>query len=53
MKYKLPVNIENNELPQDKYNKNKKNNYGYVSFMYLVSVIITLCSLLTIIILGK
>lgn len=52
MKYRLPVNIENNELPQDKYKK-RNNNYGYVSFMYLVSVIITLSSILTIIILGK
>ncbi len=53
MKYKLPVNIEDNELPKDMYNEKRNSSYGYVSFMYLVSVVITLCSLLTIIIIGK
>lgn len=53
MRYRLPVRIEDNELPKDIYNNKKKNSYGYVSFMYLVSIIITMCSLLTIIILGR
>lgn len=56
MRNRLPVEIENMELPYDKYAKNdkvKNNSYGYVSFLYLLSLIITLGSVLTVIFLGN
>ena len=54
MNERLPVNIENNELPLDDMVKkvDRKNNYGYVSIMYLLSLLITLGSVITIIVLG-
>ena len=55
MKNRLPVDIENNELPFDKYNheENRSGSYGYVSVLYLFSLIITIGSILTIIFLGR
>lgn len=47
MRNRLPVYIENNELPVDNYKREKKS-YGYVSVMYLGSLIITVISLLSI-----
>ena len=57
MKDRLPVNIENYTLPEDKFksqdgSSNEINNYGYVSIMYLISLIITLSSVLFLIIMG-
>ena len=40
MKNKLPVYIEDNELPKIDVHKND-NSYGYVSILYLSSIIIT------------
>ena len=56
MKNKLPVYLEDRELPLDKYNSNNKDNsnsYGYVNIMYLASIIITIASVLTVIFVGK
>ena len=56
MNKKLPVYIENNELPTDKYRRlDYKNNasYGYVNILYILSLIITLGSILTVLFLGK
>ena len=54
MRSRLPVNIENRELPRDKYNNiNREDSYGYVNVLYLSSLIITVASILTVIILGK
>lgn len=54
MRDRLPVHIENRELPVDNFrNDNKKDSYGYVSILYLASIIITIASVLTVIILGK
>lgn len=54
MRDRLPVLLENNELPYDKFKKNERSkSYGYVNFIYLLSLIITLGSILTIIFLGK
>lgn len=51
MRDKLPVYIENRELPKDKFNTDNNNNksYGYVSILYLSSIMITVISVLTII----
>ena len=56
MNEKLPVNIENLELPVDKFkklDKDNSNSYGYANILYLLSIIITLGSVLTVIFLGK
>ncbi len=52
MKNKLPVYIDNLELPKDDLKQeNKSNNsYGFVSIIFLLSTLITLGSLLTILI---
>ena len=56
MNNRLPVNIENLELPIDNY-KDEKNNVtfssGFVSIMSLVSLIITIGSVLAILVLGN
>lgn len=52
MKNKLPVYIEDNELPEMNVHKND-NSYGYVSILYLSSIIITVASVLTVIVLGN
>ena len=54
MKDRLPVHIENRELPKDFNNDNNREySYGYVNVLYIVSTLITVLSLLTVIILGK
>ena len=55
MRRKLPVCIENNDLPVDSYNikSNRKDSYGYVNILYLTSIIITILSVLTVIFVGK
>ena len=53
MRNKLPVYIENRELPKDEFmnnnNNNKDRSYGYVSILYLASIMITVVSVLTVI----
>ena len=55
MRNRLPVHIENRELPIDNYSKNvnKEYSYGYVNVLYLASIIITITSVLVVIVLGK
>ena len=61
MNGKLPIELENLELPVDKFNKldSKKNQVdvervnGYVSIAYLLSLIITLGSILAIMFMGN
>ena len=56
MKNKLPVYLENLELPKDELKKEikpKQNSYGYVSILTLLSTLITLASLLVILIYKK
>ena len=52
MKERLPVYIDNRELPVDQYNivDKKVNSYGYVNVLYLASLIITVISVVTVII---
>lgn len=51
MKNRLPVHIEDRELPIDQYKKEQRNNsYGYVNILYLTSIIITVISVVTVII---
>jgi len=51
MKSKLPVCIENRELPKNELDVDNGSNrsYGYVSILYLVSIMITVVSVLTVI----
>lgn len=53
MKERLPVVIENLELPIDEFKKEEKtNSYGYVSILYIISLLITIGSVLTILIVS-
>ena len=55
MRNRLPVHVENNELPVDNYRVREKrnNSYGYVNILYLTSMIITILSVMTVIFIGK
>ena len=56
MNDKLPVDIENLDLPIDQFKKfDRPNNssYGYANILYILSIIITIGSVLTVIFLGK
>ena len=56
MRDKLPVYVENRELPKNEdmiSNMDRNFSYGYVSILYLASIIITVVSVLTIIFLRK
>ena len=52
MSNRLPVYIENNEMPVDNYKNNDKS-YGYVSILYLGSLIITVISLLSVLVIWN
>ena len=54
MKERLPVVIEDLKLPINCDNNNvKSKSYGYVSFMYLISLMITISSILVILFFGR
>ena len=54
MRNRLPVYVEDRELPVDNYKKrDNSNSYGYVNVLYLASIIITITSVLVVIVLGK
>ena len=57
MNNKLPVYIENLELPIDDNKKeidsHNKNSYGYVSIIYILSMMITIGSVLAIFVFRK
>lgn len=52
MKEKLPVVLENLELPNDEFEEKneKKVSYGFVSVLYLISLMITVGSIIAIMI---
>ena len=56
MNNRLPVNIENMELPVDPYREQDNSinfSSGFISIMSLISLIITVESILAILILGS
>lgn len=55
MRDRLPVMLEERELPKDNFRVDdvRSNSYGYVSFLYLLSAMITIGSVLTVIFLGN
>lgn len=55
MKERLPVEMDNLELPQDDFwDKNElQNSYGFANILYILSMIITVGSVLAIIFLGN
>mgnify|MGYP006934512875 CR=1 FL=1 len=55
MRNKLPVLIEDNSLPRDDLDNNikKNNSYGYVSILYIMSLIITGISVIVVLGLRK
>lgn len=46
MKSRLPVYMDNLELPKDNVNIKRNNSSGYVSILYIMSLIITGISIL-------
>ena len=52
MKERLPIYLEKRELPE-KEQEERKISYGYITFLNLLAVIITIGSLLTIMIIRK
>ncbi len=54
MRNRLPIYLENRELPKEFNNKvERKNSYGYVDFMYLLSLVITVLSVSVVLFLGN
>lgn len=54
MRSRLPVHIENRELPFDKTEfLERDNSSGYVNILFLASVIATIASIMTIVVLGN
>ena len=55
MRNRLPVYVENLELPNKIENivVKRVSSYGYVSILYIISLIISLGSVITIIVLGN
>ena len=57
MRNRLPVNIENRELPIDEYkivsNNKREYSYGYVNMLYFSSLIITIASVIAVIMFCK
>ena len=54
MKSRLPVYIENLDLPEDlEHMPQRKASYGYVSILYILSLIITGLSVAIVIVLGR
>lgn len=55
MKERLPVVLENYELPPDEFEEKneKKVSYGYVSILYLLSLMITIGSVVTVMVFKK
>lgn len=49
MKNKLPVYIENKELPEDPLKKENKESYGFVNTLYLLSFLSIIISLTAVI----
>ncbi len=55
MKERLPVVLESLELPMDEFEKEKekKVSYGYVSILYLISLMITIGSIITVLVIRN
>lgn len=53
MKEKLPVYLENHSLPEKEEDEMTNHSYGYVSILYILSIIITLGSIFTLMFIGK
>lgn len=55
MRERLPVIMDDLELPNDNYvpKKEKKVSYGFVSVLYLLSLMITVGSLITVLIFKR
>ena len=53
MKERLPIELENLELPQEPMVYEKKPSYGFANIMYLLGMIITAGSVLVVVLLGN
>ena len=54
MRERLPIELENLELPKDEFNvNNKKSSYGFANILYLLGMIITTGTVLVVILLEN
>lgn len=53
MKNKLPLYLENLELPIDKDKSNRMYSFGYIDFMYIISLVVTCLSIILVLLLRK
>ena len=56
MRDRLPVHIENRDLPTDRYESREMHrhySYGYVNILFLASIITTILSVVTVIMVRK
>ena len=56
MNDRLPVDLDNLDLPYDEFKKldhDNSNSYGYANILYLLAILITLGSVLTVIFFGS
>ena len=55
MRERLPIEMDNLQLPKDEFmvNESKRNSYGYANILYILSMIITVGSVLVVIFLGN
>ena len=54
MKERLPVVLEDFELPKDQFAKEeKKVSYGYISILYILSLMITAGSIIAVMVFKK
>lgn len=54
MNGRLPIEMDNLELPKDQFKKlDRKNSYGFANTLYILAMIITIGSVLTVIFLGN
>ena len=55
MRERLPIDMENLTLPIDEFAKKEQpsNNYGFVSILYIISLMITLGSVITLIVIWS
>ncbi len=54
MRERLPIELENLELPKDEFNNNKPQaSYGFANILYLLGMIITTGTVLVVILLGN
>lgn len=53
MRSRLPLYLDNLDLPKERNYVSRNKSYGYVNFMYIISLIITGFSIVIVLLLGR